>query len=351
MRLYLRVGVISLVVIGLAAWLVTGGKYAVPAKTAKVTIKVCTGQLATNYTCQLTHYQTLTQASGVAAAFVDLKAAYNTNSAVQSNCHQLTHAIGRAAVSIYSDVGVAYEHGDNFCWSGYYHGVMEAIAARVGEKNLPGQANQICASLAAKQRYSFDHYNCVHGMGHGFMALDDDEVFTSLSQCDLLNDSWEQQSCYGGVFMENVMADFNSLHHTNYLKADQLMYPCTDVAAKYKQQCYLMQTSYALKHVNYDFAKVFGICGAVPEDTYRQTCFQSLGRDASGNSVSDVNKTHTTCLLGTNFEQQSNCVIGAVKDFISYYHSKDRGLALCDSFTTDLQSLCASTATEYYKSF
>ncbi len=323
-------------------------------KSVKSTLAVvqCTGVKSSDFDCQKLHYQTLTQLKGVAAAFVDLKAAYAVDASIQSNCHQLTHVIGREAGTIYGDVGKAYENGDNFCWSGYYHGVMESIAAKVGEQNLSKEANNICASVAAdKGRYSFFHFNCVHGMGHGFMALTGDELFVSLKDCDYLTDPWEAESCYGGVFMENIMTEFNSAHHSNYLKADQPLYPCTAVEDKYKTPCYLMQTSHALKLMNYDFTKVFSICGGVAETSYRQTCYQSLGRDASGNSNSNQVQTKASCELGQNAEAQQNCIIGAVKDFISYYHSDKQGLALCQSLSADLNSVCTETARTYYKSF
>lgn len=149
--------------------------------------------------------------------------------------------------------------------------------------------------------------------------------------------------------MENVIVD-NKNHFTKYLKPGEPLYPCTAVGDKYKGTCYLMQTSYMLKVTNGDFAKVFLLCEQAG-DAFRATCFQSLGRDASGRSVSNAETTKNTCNLGKNFEAQSNCVIGAVKDFISYFHSDMQAKELCASLDTGLQSICFSTAESYYKSF
>jgi hypothetical protein len=135
-----------------------------------------------------------------------------------------------------------------------------------------------------------------------------------------------------------------------YLKEDQPMYPCTALEDRYKEQCYLMQTSYALQVEGYDFNKVFALCDAT-ESAYRDTCYQSLGRDASGQSISDVDTTKDTCLLGKDYEAQSNCIDGAAKDFVSYYHDDKKALELCASLPDNLLNNCQNTVNSYYSTF
>lgn len=308
----------------------------------------CSGAKAADYACFQQRYQDMVQDFGVKAAFTDLKDEYGENEFVKGQCHQMTHVIGRAAVGLYDDLSGAYGQGDNFCWSGYYHGAMEAIVAKIGPDKILDEASTICADLAESQYKSFYHYNCVHGLGHGFMGILDNDLFESLETCDTLTGEWDANSCYGGVFMENVMASYNPNNTSKYLKADQPLYPCTDVEIKYKTECYKMQTSYALQTQNYDFAKVFDLCGGI-EDDYRTTCYQSLGRDASGQSVSDVTKTRETCMLGEDYEARSNCVEGAVMDFISYYSDDTQAKELCESLDADLRTGCLQTAEDFYK--
>jgi hypothetical protein len=311
----------------------------------------CTGDKAQSFNCWQQHYQAITANQSVAAAFTDLKAAYGADPYIKSNCHQFTHVIGRQAAKKYQDVAEAYKYGDSFCWSGYYHGVMETIAQKYGRTKIVGQLNDICKSLKAQKEYSFDHFNCVHGLGHGLMAVDNSELFAALSGCDYLEGPWQEESCYGGVFMENIMDEVNDYHHTNYLKQDDPLYPCTAVHDRYKQQCYLMQTSHALTVVSRDFNKVFALCAGVPAP-YDTTCFQSLGRDASGGSVSDQTQTRTICMAGPTEAAKQNCIVGAVKDFISYYHSDKPGLALCESIdNAAISSTCKDTAVAYFKNF
>ncbi len=308
----------------------------------------CTGDSETENACHQERYQGLVRGPGVDVAFTELEEEYENNDYVRANCHQITHVIGRAAAAVYGDIPSTFDQGDNFCWSGYYHGAMETIVARIGPDQVVDEANTLSDNLDEGQRYSFYHYNLVHGLGHGFMGVRQNELFDSLEMCDGLEDQWEKNSCYGGVFMENVMAQSNPNNPSKYLKADQPLYPCTDVEDRYKEECYKMQTSYAIQTQG-GFAEVFELCGETGEE-FRSTCYQSLGRDASGQSVSEVEQTRETCMRGEDYEARSNCIIGAVKDFVSYYSDDTQARELCNSLEdADLREVCLREGEEYYE--
>lgn len=310
----------------------------------------CTGAQGSEFDCFKEYFAGLVQGQGIKAAFADLRARYDENSYVRSQCHPITHVLGFEASKLFKSVGEAYTEGDSFCWSGYYHGVMEGIINRIGYANLKAEMDTICSAQAEKGRYSFDHYNCVHGLGHGVMALTGNELPQSLEMCDAVIDAWERQSCWSGAFMENIIVD-NKNHFTKYLKPADPLYPCNGIDDKYRYTCYLMQTSYMLKTTNGDFSKVFGLCQSV-EDAYRTTCYMSLGRDVSGRSTSNVQATLSGCNLGTDEEQREYCFIGAVKDFISYFHSDVQGKELCAAITEEkISKSCSDTAESYYKLF
>lgn len=96
-----------------------------------------------------------------------------------------------------------------------------------------------------------------------------------------------------------------------------------------------------------DFGEVFELCGTA-EDEYRPTCYQSLGRDASGQTASDPVKTRESCMLGEGDEARSNCLIGAVKDFVSYHHSDNQAREFCESLDRDLRETCLETGEEAF---
>lgn len=302
------------------------------------------------FTCFDKYLTDKTLATDPITAFKDLRVLYTMSPMIQTYCHPLSHSIGHAAVEKYPKVADAYTHGEDFCWSGYYHGVIERYINKIGYENLSKEIDGICADIPGKSSYSFDYYNCVHGVGHGVMSITGDELFDSLKFCDGLSGQWEKSSCYSGVFMENVIADGRN-HKTDYLKPEDPVYPCNAVDEQYKETCYLMQTSYMLKVTNYDFKKVFDLCEGV-DAGHVNTCYRSLGRDASGTSVSDIEKTRTKCFMGKDFTQRSECIIGAVKDFISYYYSDTKAQQLCTSLgDAALEKVCLDTAKDYYSYF
>ena len=58
----------------------------------------------------------------------------------------------------------------------------------IGPAQIVDQAQSVCAEQRQRDPYSFPHYNCVHGMGHGFMAVFKTDVFRSLAGSDALAD-------------------------------------------------------------------------------------------------------------------------------------------------------------------
>jgi hypothetical protein len=302
-----------------------------------------------SYSCLTPYYKKLVSDYGVRTAFLDIKKRYTDNADVASMCHPLTHIIGQEASRAYANVSEAYLRGDSFCWSGYYHGIMEGFVDRIGIKNLPAQLMTMCADIPSKKTYGFDYYNCVHGLGHGIMEKLSDDVILSLAMCDNLTGSWERESCYGGVFMENIIND-NKNHNSKYLKPEDPLYPCTAVQTKYRAACYLGQSSYALQVTDYNFSKIFKMCNSV-ETPFRDICNQSLGRDAASVALHTADKTKATCALASDASGRSNCVIGAVKEFISYYHSDTQAKDFCALLDGDDRTTCEITATTYYKQF
>jgi len=305
-----------------------------------------------DYSCYKKHYTSLVQEAEMTVVFADIKSRSADTPLVKSFCHPLVHAIGRAAADKYSSVGEAFEKGDHFCSSGYFHGVTEGILRDIGPGALVQEIDSVCGGVTGKDVYSLFYYNCVHGLGHGTMFITENELFEALELCDYLTGSWERASCWGGVFMENIIADLEQegYHSTEYVKSEDPLYPCNAVEEKYKQACYLNQTSYMAKVVNYDFAKIFDLCDQA-EEAHKDICYQSLGRDASGLVLTDRVKAKAHCMLGKDFRQRSNCVIGAAKDMTWYHYSPVQAKKFCLSLKEELRQICVITVDDYYQTF
>ena len=123
----------------------------------------------------------------------------------------------------------------------------------------------------------------------------------SLKVCDALAGSWDQTSCTGGVFMENLSSSYGV--KSKWLRDNDLIYPCNIVAERHKIYCYLMVTSRILPTNGYNFAKTSKTC-RTSEKAWVATCFQSLGRDASGNSRQNPDEILTLLQDGREHDER-----------------------------------------------
>jgi hypothetical protein len=315
---------------------------------------LCARQGNITYSCYKKELTDLTNANGPETAVALVKQQYDKNPYVKSQCHSLTHAVGRAALSKYKDIAITFAHGDHFCASGYYHGTFEQISEERGADYLIKNANKICVPFADKNRYHLDHYNCVHGVGHGLLGAAGSDLFKALKACDKLADTWERSSCHSGVFMQNVMIEQSPDESVNrksaFLRREEPMYPCTAVADKYKVGCYIFQSSYALTVTGYDYRRVFSLCQEAGT-WYQDVCYGSMGRDASGNSQLNQQKTIETCYLGPTDRAVDGCIKGAAKNTVYSYHSDKQAYALCGAVGEKFQFNCRKAVTDFYKTF
>jgi len=349
MRVTSRTTILAVAVVAVAAGGVLGSR--VFTRSSTPLAARCPNDARVALGCYEERYRAIVAGQGVAAAFADLKAGYGTDPEMQRLCHAITHAIGQAAVAKYGDVAEAFRHGDNACGSGYYHGVMQGFALTRGRANLLSDLDAVCAAVPGRERRSLDYFNCVHGLGHAIMAVRNDALFDALHDCDGLTGAMEQNACVNGVFMENLIVDgAHGGHYSQYLNPSEPLYPCTAVAEKYKAECFDMQTSYALGAVQGDFAQVFALCAAVGAP-FRSNCYQSLGRDAATVSRDQVGPTVATCRLGRDPEQRSYCVLGAVLDFVYYYHSDVQAKQFCAAVEPILKNRCSAAITKIVSRF
>jgi hypothetical protein len=296
-------------------------------------VSTCTGSAAIDFACHARRYRGLVRRDGAPAALRALAADQRRNGFVRAACHQLTHRIGRAAGALR---GIdALHDGQPVCASGYPHGVLQAVMGRAGARDAVKRAAAICAETRAGDGRSAEHYNCVHGMGHGFMEVFSSRVFRSLDGCAALRDRWEQDECSGGVFMENVTAIDNRARPARSLRPDQPLYPCTAVAPRFWEQCYDWQVTYALYVNDSDFRAVFGLCAAAPAGA-RGACYRGLGGDALQQSKfvtarpARAATIRRLCAVGPDPAARRACIAGAVRNMYRDYADGDvQARALC----------------------
>ncbi len=247
-----------------------------------------------------------------------------TDSAVESDCHRIAHTIGSASLQHFDgSVARALSAGRATCWSGYYHGVVEHAFTGASVAELPQKARSICVGDEIR-RTSYIAYQCVHGLGHGLMIHTGYDLPKSLEICDRLATDWDRTSCHAGVFMENISSSYGI--RSRWLRDNDLIYPCNTVKEKHKIYCYLMVTSRILEATGYDWKKTVKTCRQ-SEPAWIATCFQSLGRDASGTTRQNAARILELCALAG--EMGRECIYGAARDIVSNDAGARRAIPLC----------------------
>lgn len=313
-RMRRRASAASAAALLLGAWFAPGDAGESRAQTA---VAECEGAEQIELGCYKRRYRAMTSADGPRAAIRDLRAHAARVGYLRSACHQLMHVIGRQAGR--EDGLRSFAEGDDTCSSGFYHGIVEAVMRDTGASALERDPAGVCAPFRDSEPQGMAHYNCVHGMGHGFMDVYGGDVFRSLDGCDELDTHWERHHCEGGVFMENLTSMTRSRSPPGHLRPEQPLYPCTAVAARYKHECYMKQTAYALFVRDDDFSAVFALCAASPDLRFRADCYEGLGGDASIHSSKYLTGrgaarrgTLALCRLGLSRAARRGCVVGAI---------------------------------------
>jgi mono/diheme cytochrome c family protein len=281
-------------------------------------------------------YGNLAYYKGPEVALKNFEAAIAKPGAVEGNCHRIAHSIGAASLAHFKGkVGPAFAAGTAACWSGYYHGVVERALVDVDENELPQASRGMCDDPDLRNGPTFTLYQCVHGLGHGLMIYTRYDMPRSLKVCDALKGSWDQTSCTGGVFMENLSSSYGI--KSKWLRDNDLIYPCNVVAERHKLYCYLMVTSRILPTNGYNFAKTAKVCRK-SDKNWIPTCFQSLGRDASGNTRQDPDGILKDCRTAGNM--MSDCIWGAVRDMSSNYAGGEEASVLCLKAPASMRARC-----------
>jgi hypothetical protein len=327
--------------------------------------------------------------TGIAKSMAVLEALAPMDAEVRDNGHPLAHGLGISAYRGQQTMAATFAACPTSQMSGCPHGVIQGYFL-----DLAGQGRQIGAAeldaLCAPHRgLQFIFFQCGHGMGHGLMAVHQNYLPMALESCDLVTEAFIRESCYGGVFMENVMhvthphqtagghavtqggghggghapADAHAAHasapadphaahggqhaaggHAGHAAApamahgewkgldrDDPLFPCNAVAEKYHDECYGMQTSAILFFNNGDVAATARLCDTAPEAS-RPRCFMSLGRDVAALAGQQHGRMIDLCQRsgGTAGGQGKVwCVRGAVETLVNQSADPQDGIRFC----------------------
>jgi hypothetical protein len=225
--------------------------------------------------------------------------------------------------------------------SGCYHGVLEGYLQSKPELKSEDVA-VLCDRTIDTSASLFIKFQCVHGLGHGFTFYYQHDIYKALDWCDNLATDWDRRSCYGGVFMENIIfaqsPHGNTEGHQTFLKAEDPFYPCNAVDDKYGAECYMMSSAVILANNGYNIAAAFTTCLNAPSK-FIPTCYQSMGRDISGYTLHNPQKSLELCSLG-DIKYRNHCFFAVAKQLIDVQGLTEQAFGFCRLAPQDSKENC-----------
>jgi len=268
-------------------------------------------------------------------ALNDLRNLMETDRKVLGACHELVHEIGHAAYEKYGDFAKAVSFQDDLCGSGYLHGVIEAKFRQTTD--VLAEMKTLCKNYAS----IVDLGKCYHGIGHGLMYYNGNNLPQAIEWCDSLYSTSAKIRCAEGVYMENFGSE-TSLHPSAFLNPKDSLYPCAVQPEQFKFACYYYAPLYYLNLRLDDYAGALKLCAGT-ELEFQPTCAKGVGSRAIKQNIHNTAFSEKICSSGTN-EQVKPCLEGVVSYYLVNYNSMEKTKEMCNSLKKENRSFCISSA-------
>ncbi|HEV8601749.1 MAG TPA: hypothetical protein VGQ87_04115 [Patescibacteria group bacterium] len=248
------------------------------------------------------------------------------------SCHTTLHFLGQEEYRMTKNTSQSLATGTPICFAGFYHGVLEA---HMIDNNLTGNSPRLISELPnlcgneTKFLLKKTYYECLHGLGHALMYASNSDLPKSLSFCDFMRNANDKNWCYSGSFMENSTSSTNKDHPSQYLKKDDIMYPCDILETRYLKMCYTLQSFYFAELVHYDWEQNYRLCKQVPL-AYQDDCFGAIGQSQVG-FTQDLGVMKDNCYLIKEKTGRASCFVGLIGALGERYDDGwSRVLTLCN---------------------
>ena len=271
-----------------------------------------------------------------AAALTILQTRAAKSGSYARSCHSLSHAIGHAAFKKYENFGTAMEYQDEFCNSGYLHGVIESDF--LFSKDIQKTMQEICAAYPAGK---FKAWECFHGVGHGVMYYTSNELPVAIKMCDTYTDGFARDSCMNGIFMENFNTE-RTLHPSKFLMSSDPFFPCDQQQERDRSVCYMYAPTYYLILHKDAYKEALSWCLTAPEPM-RLTCAMGVGAQTIKEHILDPVFAESVCAGGTE-EQVKPCLRGMAGIMVNHFGAIAPAKAMCEQLQEDHRQTCNAAA-------
>jgi hypothetical protein len=303
-------------------------------------------------TCLYAQLQDVTTKYGPGAAielFTRLQTRGNVSGLVDG--HHVAHHIGHFTAEAFGPSAEALA----LCPPTYNYGCMHGFFQHaLGMDDITDKtAAKMCDNLAQSQALSWKaKVSCYHGFGHGVMENADYNLPRALDVCYKLKAAAAAvESCWQGVFMENVDAALDGKWQQGGFSLTDPLAPCDQLKPIYRYQCFINHAGWLMRFYHDDVAAAARTCLKAPGDS-TGPCLGSLG-------LLTTNKSWQRRLMRSQAQQGSlldnawtlcqqfpeghvsDCVIAALDNLLNT-NTVDPGPAhaFCDLVASEYRTAC-----------
>lgn len=210
--------------------------------------------------------------------------------------HLLNHTVGDVLYEKFGAKGLV--HCKEYFLASCYHGFILHIIGD-GDSSVLKDVFAACRSEGLPVIAQ-----CSHALGHGFLADSGyKNLPVALKRCDELTKmvtDFPLYNCHDGVFMENIWAVHEGSRSADvWLSEKDLIYPCSagNIADEYKNACWSNQPAYLYQEFDGNISTVSGVCTAIENQEWQQTCFNGLSRQIHPIAAGSRERTFQLCSL------------------------------------------------------
>jgi hypothetical protein len=135
------------------------------------------------------------------------------------------------------------------------------------------------------------------------------------------------------------MENFNSSYgvESEWLKDDDLIYPCNSVEEERKHSCYIIVTSRILPELDFNWSRAAETCRQ-SEPEWEYICFRSFGRDAISMNAYDQGTARRLCDL--TGDREIECVLSVALHIANEERSLEGAGRFCRDSEPAMRGAC-----------
>ena len=186
-------------------------------------------------------------------------------SGVMNDCHVMAHTVGHASWRKTRELRAAFGACSTNCIQGCWHGVVEA--SMMGPARQRIETKQTLAFCDALGQRTLERRQCLHGIGHGIMHQQRNDLQAAVAQCEALGAHDERFQCLGGLWMQWAHFPAHEGAESFRNKAPEL---CAEVRKDLLGRCAHAVGGAAMFATGHDETRSNAICRRLPSAQQRE---------------------------------------------------------------------------------